>query len=65
MREPFTIPNCQEAAQCGIYKTVRQPNLGHLALAFGLEPNSIFPTGPEALRESILHYNINEGILLV
>lgn len=49
MRETFTIPNCQEAVQCRIYKTVRQPNLGHLALEFGLEPNSIFPTGPGGL----------------
>lgn len=44
MRDPSPF----QTARRLFYKTVRQANLGHLALEFGLEPNSIFPTGPEA-----------------
>lgn len=53
------IPNCQEATQRHIYKTIRQPDLGSLGL-WSLSFCQI-PFSPQALRprgNSILHYNI-------
>lgn len=59
------IPNCQEATQRHIYKTIRQPDLGSLGL-WSLSFCQI-PFSPQALRprgNSILHYN-NRGVQLV
>lgn len=53
------IPNCQEATQRPIYKTIRQPDLGSLwlwSLSFCQIPFS--PQAPRPRGNSILHCNI-------
>lgn len=60
MSEPSQFQTARKLFSALFIKLKKQPNLGLWTLEFGLEPDSIFPTGPDAKGKSILYCTNND-----